>query len=430
MLPAHNAMLTRLLNSYPEVRDYLEKGQPDKALTVLRAKYIEHENDPDYFYLSGILALKANDYTGAASAFERVVLMQPDNAGAWLDLGIANAEAGNAATALGYFDYIESQFSPPDAVRRLITRYRVLIATQPKTSPWQFYVQAMGGVDSNANSGLLNSTVPVTLGGERLDLLLDPAYQARSDNFAQLDAGARYKRQIGENQAELVMGLRQRAYQREHDFSTLDLSVSGGLRRPTSIGDIAFWLHLEHLRLGGNSLLNNVRAVAQIEHPFESCRFGLGTEAEWRRYISASTLDANVLWGQAGVACDWHIATLPVQSTFIGRIGLDTPTADRPGGSAKRGEWIAQFGVPLPKNARVELSFAYATARDNDGYSPLLENNAARRLDRRNIRLLLTMPVANLAEVILLVDDNRFTSNLTLFQQNGQSVSVGLRRRF
>lgn len=426
----HAGMLADI-ESYPDVRDYLAKNQPVQALNALQAHQSNHDNDPNYFYLLGIVAIKAGDYSVAAESLERVVIMQPDNAGAWLDLAIVSTETGNFTSARSYFDHIEAEFSPPSALRIVIARYRDRIAAQLKIrSPWGFHVEAMAGVDSNANSGLQNSVVPLTFGIERVDLILDPAYQARSDTFMQAGAGAHYKQQIGDSQVEAIMSVRQRTYLHEHDFSTLDVNLSTGFYRPTSLGDASFWLHLEHLSLGGQSLMRNIRAAAQIEHPYAGCRLGLGAEAEWRRYVELKTLDADILWAQAGIACDWNIARIPVQTTLVNRIGIDTPTENRPGGRTRRGELIAQLAMPLAWGANAEFSMTLATARDAEGYSPLLEQNAARRLDRHNTRLLLTVPLNASTEFIFVAEDNRFVSNLVLFQQSGKSISVGLRKRF
>lgn len=423
--------LTVGLEAYPAARDHLLHGDPLRALQALQAQHASHENDPDYFNLIGMVALQAHDYLAATTAFERVVLMQPDNAGAWLDLAIASSASGNLTSALGYLDYIEAQFNPPPALRPLIGALRNRIASQSRTlSPWRMQAEAMVGIDSNANSGLQSSVVPLTFGAQRIDMVLDPSFHARSDHFMLAGASAGYRRQLGENQLEIMMAARQRTYLHEHDFSALDLSAGAGLRHATALGETSVWGYVEHLSLGGKPLLRNLRMVAQIERPYLGCRIGFSTEAEWRRYVSPSTLDANLLWGQAGVACDWVARRLPVQTTLISRIGFDAPIGNRPGGDTRHGELIAQIAAPLAWGGRAELSTTLATTRDTEGYSALLENNAVRHLDRRNTRLLITVPLTTSTEALMLAENNRFLSNLALFRQSGNSFSIGLRHQF
>ncbi|KRB85141.1 tetratricopeptide repeat protein [Noviherbaspirillum sp. Root189] len=423
------------LAAFPEVRSHIENGNLAAALKALQGMERAHGDDPNYFNLVGIISLKLADYATAVTAFERVVLMQPENAGAWLDLAISSAEAGSLTSANGYFDYVESQFSPPPVVNMVIARYRARMAARSNVSLWQFSMDAMVGVDTNANSGLQNTEIPVTIRGERQELLrqvlpLDPTFEARSDRYVQAGVGARYREPLGDNLLDVSMGLRTRDYVHESSFSTVSANLSAGLYRPTRLGDASVLMHFEHLWLGGSPLLRNVRAVAQIEHPVESCRIGFSAENEWRRYTELTNFDANILWGQAGVACDWKLADIPVQTIVLGRTGHDHPTGDRAGGVTRHNELIAQVAMPIAWGARAEFSTTFAKAVDSEGYSPVLEDNAARRLDRRNMRLTVTVPLNTASDVLFLAEDNRFKSNLALFRQSGKSLSVGFRYRF
>ncbi|OWW19000.1 tetratricopeptide repeat protein [Noviherbaspirillum denitrificans] len=418
------------LDAYPGIRAHVEQGNYAEALSALQAVQAGHSDDPAYFNLLGILALKLADYATAVTALERVVLMQPDNAGAWLDLAIASAETGNITSAAGYFDYVESQFNPPPSVRVVVSRYRARMTARSSESPWQSHVDFLYGVDTNANSGLQTSAIPLTFGADRINLILDPSFQARTDHFMQAGVGTRYRTRLGSSIAELSVGVRSREYLHEKNFSTISANASAGLHRATLLGDASAWLHLERLWLGGSSLLNNLRAIAQIERPMEGCRLGGSAELEWRRYTTLKTLDANVIWGQGGIACDWKAGQLPVQTILIGRVGFDDPTGPRAGGQTRHKELIGQVGMPLAWGARADLSMTVAEARDDEGYSPLLEQNAARTLDRHTIRFSVVAPVSADMDLQLLAEDNRFKSNLALFRQSGKSLSVGLRYRF
>lgn len=418
------------IDAHPDIRAHIEQGNFPAALNALRTRQAHHKDDPGYFNLLGILALKTGDYATAVTAFERVVLMEPDNAGAWLDLAIASAETGNHEGANGYFDYVESQFNPPPAVRVVISRYRARMAARPDESPLQLHLDTMIGVDTNANSGLQASAIPLTFGTSRVDLLLDPSFQARSDSFLFLGAGGRYRQRLGDNIAELSAGVRTRNYAHEDSFSTVSAYLSAGLSRQTLYGDASAWLHLERLWLGGSSLMNNARAIAQIERPQGSCRLGLSTELEWRRYTALNTLDANLVWGQGGIACDWKWEQIPFQTILIARAGFDDPTGPRAGGDTRHTEFIGQVGMPIAWGARADLSLTLAQARDKDGYSPLLEQNAARHLDRQTLRLTVVAPLTHELDFQLLAEDNRFKSNLALFRQSGKSLGLGLRYRF
>jgi tetratricopeptide (TPR) repeat protein len=417
--------------SYPEVQNLLALGNPTAALKAIQHYLPTHENDPNYFYLTGLIALKAGDHIAAAAAFERVVLMQPENAGAWMDLAIASTETGRFASATSYFNYIESEFAPPPALQAVIASYRARIASPPlSTDGFNLQAEMFVGTDSNANSGLQNSSIPLTVGTDLIELPLDPSYHARSDQFVQVAAGGTYRRRLDVGVFELAVNLRQRSYLKEHDFSTVELTLGAGLRRPTDIGDFNLGLQASHLNLGGAALMHTLVAVGQFEHTVDICRLGLGLEAEGRRYFSLTSLDANLLWGQAGVGCNWKTAWAPMVTALIARTGIDRPTGNRAGGRTRHNEWILQASSALVWGINADLSYTIARAADAAGYSPLLENFAAREIDRRSARLALSRVVGKGVEAILVAEDNRVLSNLSLFRQSGRVLSVGVKKIF
>lgn len=431
----HNETAWADLAAYPEAQRFLELGELDKALAAMLSHSTNHDNDPQYFNLVGILSMKVRDYPAAVHALERVVLMQPDNAGAWLDLGLATAKAGNVCAGVNYFDYIETEFAPPAQLRELMAQYRgrctaSLSAAPASAARWQFNVEAATGFDSNANRGLQRSIIPLTFASGPIDFPIDPAFQAQGDNFVQVGASVDYQHSMGIYAFELVGGALEHSYRRLHDFSTLDLNLGGGVHWPTSLGQASLWLNLEQINLGGKGLMLDKRTSVQIERPLAGCHSALSGELEWRRFVSAPQLDADLLWGQARVVCDWGIRGMPLATTLTGRIGTDEPVNMRPGGHTRRGELIAQAGALLGNGARIDFSFSLAAERDADGYSPNLENNAARRLLRRTTRLQLSQPLNKSTDITAVIEDSHYRSNLPLFQQSGQSVAIGLRKRF
>lgn len=425
-----DTLLTTLL-AYPDVYADYKKGRLDSALVKLASYQAQQENNPDYYNLIGVLSLKQRHFVEAAAAFEHVVLMQPSNAGAWLDLAIANVEAGNHLLAASYFDYIHATFAPNARLQQLIAGYRkrMELSNTPQ-SKWQHSASLYTGVDTNANSGLQSNIISITLGPEKIDLTLDPSFKPRRDNYLQLLADSRYRGQFGLQNIDLSFSARQRSFQTEHAFSTSEFNANIGLQRPSVLGDAGLSLHLEYFALDGSGLLQNSRLTTSLEHSYKHCRSGISAESEWRRYPSANLLNANVLWAQAGVSCAISLAGAPMQLVLLARFGQDTPDGLRPGGITKRKELIAQLIVPLPKNARAELSLSQSDAQDQQGYSALLENNAARDLKRANLRLQLSAAANKTTDLILQMEENRLRSNLALFRQTGKNISLGLQKRF
>lgn len=416
---------------YPEVQQLLARNEAAAALKLLQREQSLHENDPAYFNLAGVIALKARDFVGAQAALERVVLMQPENAGAWMDLALAATEAGNLASASSYFNYIEAEFNPPAEIRAVIAGYRARIASPPLSSyGLSMQAELLLGVDSNANSGLQNSFIPLTIGSERIELPLDASSQARADRFVQVAAGGMYRNSIGLGLLELGLTVRQRRYLVERDFSTLEATLGAGLRNPTRFGAVNFGAQTSHLSLGGAPLLRTMLVLAQLERPFGPCRAGVSAEWEARRYFVRSTLDANLQWGQLGLGCNWALGSVPVTSAVIARSGIDRPTGERAGGRTRHSVLTLQLGAPLVWGVTADFNFTVARAADSEGYSPLLEQFAARTIDRRSTRLALMRPLGGGADVVVSWEENRMLSNLALFRQSGRVLGVAVRKGF
>jgi tetratricopeptide (TPR) repeat protein len=419
------------LARYPDVQLLLQKNDAVGASRALETYFPAHENDPEYFNLAGLIALRANDYAAAAIAFERVVLMQPDNAGAWLDLAVSSLEAGHIASASAYFDHVEASFAPPPGLRAVIAEYRERMkGVAPPVSGWHFSVEALGGHDTNANSGLKNSSIPLTVGGDIVDLPLDPSYQAHGDNFVQANASASYRQLVGNNLLEAALSVRQRTYAAEHNFSTTDLTASAGGTRSTGLGDISLWGHVSDLSLGGVRLMRSMRFYAQLEQSVKLCRLGLSAESDLRRYVTLTNLNANLLWLQTGLACEVRAGAMPIQTAVFIRGGVDVPTGVRAGGQTRHAEIVAQVSAPLAWGISADLSISVANAQDREGYSALLELNAARRLTRQYTRLSLSYPLMPGMQLVGALDDSRIRSNLPLFEQSGRTVSLGIKKQF
>lgn len=426
------------LAGYPDVLALLLEGNSKAALLALRGYQDrgrelggKYGNDAQYQNLLGMLALKNGDHALAAAAFERVVLIDPENAGAWIDLAISSAEVGEDNSALDYFDYIENRFAPPAAMLSLIDGLRADIKRRAQLRGWRFTLQGMAGFDANANGGLQDSMIFLTLGEQRLGLSLDPDFHARGDSFVQLGGSARFlAAHNGPYQLEFAASARQRSYVHEHDFSTLDVNASLGLHRRVGDGDASVWLHGSVLMLGGERFMTSNRVGLQFEQPMGDCFGGLSGELEARRYATSATLNGDLAWAQSGLACRWKLLGKKLQTTMIARIGNDRPNAVRAGGQTLRSELLLQLALPADNGSRTELTWQMTRARDREGYSALLENNAVRCMTRHLLRLAWSRPMPGATELVLAAENNRVLSNLPLFQQAGNTVSIEIRKQF
>lgn len=424
-------VLMQKLRTFPAAYESFMQAKVADAIQILDAQSIAYQDDAEYFNLVGVLQLKQKDYVAAANMFERAVLIDHDNAGAWMDLAIATFESGNVISAQSYFEYIETKFQPPAAIRKLIDAYKKRIELKSYSpKPWQALAEFQVGHDSNANSGLQSSAIPITFGGETVNLPLDLSLKARADQFIQAAVSGNY-RYAGENYLiEVGAGAKNRTYQQEKAFSSTELSANAGWQFWTSQGIIATGLYIDHSQLSGQSLLNNLRLNAAWDRQWKTCRYGLGSELELRRYLALQPLNANIVWMQLAGACQAELIDRDIQVSMITRFGIDDATGIRAGGNSQRKEWMLQLSVPISNKINSQISVNFSSTLDAKGYSDLLENNARRNLTRKSYGWQFSALVYPNVNVLFKIEKNLIQSNLSLFNQSGQLVNLGLKVGF
>ncbi|MFA9273517.1 MAG: tetratricopeptide repeat protein [Candidatus Aquirickettsiella gammari] len=431
---------------FPEVKALIAQDKIPQAIELLTSLLSTYENDPDYFYLLGDLYFRQKAFAQAAAAYERVVLIQSGNAGAWMDLAIANSEAGNFPLAEQYFDYILANLRPSAKIVGIIDNYRTRIKTRAfQAKPWHFQVDYAYGYDSNANSGLVDKSIYINIDGKPQKIDLDTAYIARSDSFRNLFLQSRYQGKIGEQDLFWNVSLANHTLKNEHAFSITDLSTGLGLSHRGNLFDVGINLNAERLWLSGSTLLNNGNLGFFAAKSWQHCDTNLVLETEKRRYVvpqvkSSSTnatnnaavasLDANILWQNLANSCGFSTNWGFFQQTLILRHGNDKPNTTRVGGQTHRNEVIGKLTWRAPNATQLDFSLNLARARDVEGYSALLENNAARLVLRRIYRLQFQYPLADNWFLFLNLEKNTNYSNLSIFRQAGKSANAGLRKIF
>lgn len=419
------------VDAFPEVKNLLAQNRFQAAIELLEQLLPNYENDANYFNLLGVLYLHQKSYANAASAFERVVLIQSDNAGAWLDLAIANADAGNHVMARQYFDYIEQQLQPPPTVLALINAHRTKLAINERLSKhWSGKFEYQLGYDSNANSGLLDKNIVVTYQGGRLEIPIDGAYIARPDSFRHAALQSNYQTVVGGQQFFWNANALSHHFTNEHQFSSYDLSTNIGMVHRTSAVDVGAAMNFEHFVLGKRSLLNNHNFSLFFEKNWGDCQANLVIEHEQRRHLLTRILDGGTVWKSLALSCTSQFNWGGLQSTAIFRDGVDRPLWLRPGGKANRKELIAKTAWHATRATKLEVSVHLARSNDAEGYSPLLENNAAREILRRGYQVQWQTPTSDRWSLVVNWSRNASLSNLSLFRQRGASLSVGVQKQF
>ena len=409
------------------------------------------------WYSQGLRALQERRFPDARAAFLQAISADPTFAGAWLDLAIAAQSEGDSVQAEEFLTILEARFVLPPAIakgvsslRQRIQAQRVLPSTQWR---WRALAQGGGGYDSNANAGLALKDLTLTLPGGGVALPLAAAQQPRADYYALTSLSGDGWRKLGDGQLEVSGSAKARVNADVHDFDTAEVHAGvayisaappfNGLIGRALTGPWRVGINAQQLRLGGNPLLNGVGFSALHAWKHLSCGPQAGLELDFRHFPVAPNLDSRLVWLNGGGACDspWLGSNgrlaLQLRAGWEIARGNYFSSRGRPGGDTRhlevtlshRWSWPGRNGTH-----RLEAQAQWAHAGDTQGYSPLLADNARRRLTRTTGALAYSLPLqpsggdsdAWLGTLVL--QGFRQRSNLELFRLKGTVLQLTVQR--
>ena len=216
-----------------KARSLLSAGNAKAAYEELIKLQDRLVGQPEFDYLLGVAALDSGRNDEAIIAFERVLALMPNHAGAQMDLA-------RAYYATGAYDLAEAAFrklqasNPPPAAQQAILRY--LDAIQQRKHQAQAGWIAFGELGLGYDSNLTG--VPSDFGAAAQQSFNLPGIEATGNSikrkapFAQGAAGAEYARPLGGGRQVFFGGeVRGRAYHDEPDFNSVtgDVRVGGAV---------------------------------------------------------------------------------------------------------------------------------------------------------------------------------------------------------
>jgi len=142
----------------------LKDGKPAEAYALLEPLEFDRSGEVRFDYLLGIAALDSGKPDKATLAFERVLAVNPNFAGARLDMARAYYQLGDLPRAQTEFQEVLKQ-NPPEAAKVTIQKYLDAIAAmeQAKQTRISGYAEGVVGHDSNiANSSTQTFTFAPT----------------------------------------------------------------------------------------------------------------------------------------------------------------------------------------------------------------------------------------------------------------------------
>jgi tetratricopeptide (TPR) repeat protein len=263
-------------------RALLASGNAKQAYTELEPLQGTLAGQPEYDYLLGVAALDSGHLDEAIIAFERVLAMVPNHAGAQMDLARAYYAAGS-------FDLAEAAFvklrtaSPPPAAQSAITRYLDAIRgrrTQAQAG-WTSFGELGLGYDSNLTGVPTNFGAAAQQSFNLIGIEATGNSLKRKAAFMQGAMGTEYARPIARGWSLFAGGdVRGRAYRHEGDFN----SIAGDLRAGGALNDgPSQW------RFMGNYLEYRQEGDAPGDPKPTNDRRMAGASVDWRRALDSKT---------------------------------------------------------------------------------------------------------------------------------------------
>lgn len=259
----------------------MREGKAAEAYVLLEPFEFEQAGNVQFDYLLGIAALDSGKPDKATLIFERVLAVDPNFAGARLDMARAYFQLGDHVRAKAEFETVLSQ-NPPAGARAAVEKYLAAIEQAEKAKRARFvgYVEGILGRDNNVNNSTSQNQIAVPALGNLL-FTLNPTNVKTADSYLGVGAG-------GEVTHQLIPGLslyaggdvRHRSHDQQDRFDFLSADGRVGLVTGDAQGGFRFGF------TGGKRYQD---AQTQFDNS--------GANVEWRRMLDGANQLS--LFGQA-----------------------------------------------------------------------------------------------------------------------------------
>lgn len=385
--------------------------------------------DTEELITQGQKALAEGDAAQAALMFERVILDQPWRLGVWMDYALALQMTGDAESAQAIYRHLLTQ-NPPEHLHKWLEQQ--VQKNQPVVKSWTSLgsVIWLVGQDSNLNRAPTADTIALTFPSGSLDLHLTDNARAKAGIVSQqnvnwealhhTEGGNDWTIQAGMS-TRMVPGAKELGY----------VQPNWGITRHwkgASAGETLLTLAFQQLQYGGQDLQHILRAGLFRDQPWRagrsSCSMLYGAEWKLLTYPSVDINNGHYLGTAAGLGC-----ALEIGWNLLMHAGIDRAENQRASGDQQQIELRTQvYGRYGSNKWQVEANIA--RLRDTAGYSPLLNNNVVRDIQRGSLSLEYSYLLSNRLQILARVEVFRQNSSLPLFEMYGGAVWTGLSYSF
>jgi tetratricopeptide (TPR) repeat protein len=297
----------------------LEEGKAEEAWRLLAPLERRYAGQPEFDLALAVVATSSGRPNLATFALERVLITQPGNA-------MARLELARAFFALRDYERAERELrfilegDPPPAIRAMVTHYRESMhdaasaaAAAPSTG-WSAYAQVGVGSDSNANVATAQGSIFVPSLGTQL--IVDRAFVRDRDSYSALGFGLEYARTLAGGLAAVAGGdIDVRSYDDLDAFDARTIDLHLGLHQRLDAQDsLQYRLRHNDFDLDHGSYRRMQSASAEWSRLFgQRARLAVGAQGYRIRYLRefpASSSDLVALVASGTYALDTATGTI------------------------------------------------------------------------------------------------------------------------
>lgn len=452
------AVHTLLRKLVQDADGMVKSGKAAEAYALLEPHEDDYSGEIQFDYVLGIAALDSTKPDRATIAFERVLAVNPDFAGARIDLARAYFAMGSDDLAKHEFQTVLAQ-NPPEQVAAVLNKYIEAIDARrnAKIQKLAFYLETNMGRDSNITAATKDFTGGVFEAFPPNRSVASGSSLHYAGMYTGVSGGVDFMRVVSEeNGVSLFAGadVRQRVYNDVNAMNNLNLDLRAGVsvakdadsyRLIGSLGQFrqTGFINAANSTAGTNSFSDTAGLGAEWKH-----NFGTRDQMTWLaqykqpRYTHGST-DFNPSpedTNQVSLSASWlHIFEMQAAPLIFANLNrsvdkalraLNTSTASSRTRTTS-GMFVHLQCTPL-SNTDFFLSGGLTVRHDDSPYARSVSPSvvAYARDITRNISIGATTrpwPKWSIKGTVALTDN---ISNLSLYQYYRVDSSVSLRRDF
>jgi len=309
----------------PQAKTLISSGKAAEAYALLLPFEFYQAGDPEYDYLLGVAALDSGKYSAATLAFERVLAVNPNHAGARMDMARAYFALNDLGRAEEQFKIVLTQNPPALAKKNAESHLERIVELRKAQNPaLKAYVEGVLGYDSNLTNVTRDFTNAVFQSYNLPGILPTGNSIARDDFYAGVNANAQYTLPV-DDQVTWYFGLdgKQREYFSERKFRSTTLGGNLGISYKVEQDTFRFGVQLQRFIQEGvaattpaTSLDSDVYGIGGSWQRLLDPRTQVGLFAQFNfiRYGDLPINDSNAVTVGAALT---HSLALPYQPVFL-----------------------------------------------------------------------------------------------------------------